>query len=424
MIPETITWHALSAEQVLSRQQTTTAGLGDEEAARRLAATGPNCLPPPKRRGALIRFLSQFHNVLIYVLLVAALMTMLLAQWLDAGVILGVVVINAIIGFIQEGRAERALDAIHALLSVRATVVRDSRPRNIPADELVPGDIVLLQSGDRVPADLRLLRRESLGIDESMLTGESVPVEKSVEPAPASAILAERSCLAYSGTLVTFGQATGVGMAPADKTEIGRISEMLGQVQNLMTPLLRQMARFANRLTVVILVFASATFAFGVLARDYSVAEMFMAATALAVAAIPEALPALVTIMLAIGVQRMAHRHAIIRRLPAVETLGSVTVICTDKTGTLTLNEMMVQSLVTADRFVEINGEGYTPRGTFTVDERLIDAAGDAEIRELARASLLCYDAVLEKSDGEWKLQGDPTEGALVAAGMKAGLDP
>ena len=424
MTAEIETWHALSVEDALARQQTSTAGLSAAEAARRLSVNGPNRLPPPPRRGPLIRFLSQFHNVLIYVLLAATLITLFMAHWLDAGVILGVVVINAIIGFIQEGKAEQALDAIRDLLSLQATVVRDGRPGTIPADELVPGDIVLLQSGDRVPADLRLLRRKNLRIDESMLTGESVPVEKSVEPVPASTILAERTCLAYSGTFVTFGQATGVVIATADKTEIGKISEMLGHVQTLATPLLRQMAQFANWLALSVLVLAAVMFIFGIFIRAHSATDMFMAATGIAIAAIPEELPALMTIMLAIGVQRMARRNAIIRRLPAVETLGSVTVICTDKTGTLTLNEMMAQSLVTADRLLQISGEGYTPRGTFTAEGKLLDVTDDAELRELGRASILCNDAVLEQKDGAWKLHGDPTEGALVAAGMKAGLDP
>ena len=424
MMEATDKWHALTVEEALKQQQTSASGLTTAEAARRLTQFGPNRLPPPKRRGPFIRFLSQFHNVLIYVLLVAALVTLLLAHWLDAGVILGVVIINAIIGFIQEGRAERALDAIRELLSLQATVVRNGRPRSLLAEDLVPGDIVLLQSGDRVPADLRLLRQKNLHVDEAILTGESVPVEKSVDPVSKSAILTERPCLAYSGTFVTFGQATGMVIATADKTEIGRISAMLGEVQILQTPLLRQMAGFANWLTVVILVFASATFAFGVLVRDYSAAQMFMAATAIAIAAIPEALPALITIMLAVGVQRMARRNAIIRRLPAVETLGSVTVICTDKTGTLTLNEMMAQRLVTADRLMEISGEGYTPRGTFTVAGKLIDAVSDEEIKEMARASLLCNDAILNNIEGDWKLHGDPTEGALVSTAMKAGLDP
>lgn len=424
MKTESNAWHALSVEQVLARQQTSTAGLGDEEVARRRAVHGYNRLPPLKRRGPLLRFLRQFHNVLIYVLLAAALITLLMAHWLDAGVILGVVFINAIIGFIQEGRAEQALDAIRDLLSQRATVVRAGRARVVTAEELVPGDIVLLQSGDRVPADLRLVREKNLRIDEAILTGESVPVEKSVITVSESTIPAERFCISYSGTFVTFGQATGVVIATGNRTEIGRISEMLGEVQTLMTPLLRQMAVFANWLTAAILVFASATFAFGVTFRDYSAADMFMAATAIAVAAIPEALPPLITIMLAIGVQRMARRNAIIRRLPAVETLGSVTVICTDKTGTLTLNEMMVQSIVTADRQIEVSGEGYTPRGSLLVNGMLVDTGDDEEMRELGRAALLCNDAMLENGAGRWKLHGDPTEGALVAMGMKIGLDP
>ena len=332
MLDNSQPWHALSVDDVLARQKTTPAGLSDEEAAKRLAEVGPNKLTPAKQRGPLIRFLVQFHNLLIYVLIGAAFVTALLGHWVDTGVIFGVVFINAIIGFIQEGKAEEALAAIRNLLSPQAMVVRDNLPRTISGEEIVPGDIVLLQSGDRVPADVRLIHQKNLRIDEAMLTGESVPVNKSIEKADESSVLADRACMAYSGTFVTFGQGKGVVIATGDTTEIGRISEMLGQVETLTTPLLKQMAVFARWLTVAILVLATATFLFGVLFRDYSNTEMFLAAVGIAVAAIPEGLPAIMTITLAIGVQRMARGNAIIRRLPAVETLGSVTVICSDKT--------------------------------------------------------------------------------------------
>ena len=424
MATENITWHALTVEETLVRQQASVAGLGADEAARRLAATGPNRLPPPPRRGPLIRFLSQFHNVLIYVLLAAALVTILLAHWVDAGVILGVVIVNAIIGFIQEGKAELALDAIRDLLSPQATVLRNGSPRIIAGEELVCGDVVLLQSGDRVPADLRLLKQKSLRIDEAILTGESVPVDKSVEPVDASSVLADRSCMAWSGTFVKYGQGTGVVIATGDLTEIGRISRMLQEVQTLDTPLLVQMDRFARWLTISILILATATFFFGFYFRDYAATEMFMAAVGLAVAAIPEGLPAIMTITLAIGVQRMAHGNAIIRRLPAVETLGSVTCICSDKTGTLTRNEMTVTSIASADNFIEVSGAGYEPHGTFTIVGKMIEAENNSELAEITRAALLCNEAALEQKNGEWILHGDPTEGALVVAAMKAGMDP
>ena len=342
-------WHQLPADEALAAQQTSPAGLSPAEAARRLASHGPNRLTPPSRRGPLMRFLLQFHNVLIYVLLAAALITALLAHWVDTGVIVGVVLINAIIGVIQEGKAERALDAIRNMLSPNAMVLRGGQRREIPAEQVVIGDIVLLSSGDKIPADLRLIETRQLRVEEAVLTGESEPVEKNVAAVDAHAVTGDRRCMAYSGTLVVYGQARGVVVATGAATEIGRISGMIASVDTLETPLLRQMARFGQQLTGVILLLAALTFSFGVWVRGYDWPEMFFAAVGLAVAAIPEGLPAIMTITLAIGVQRMAKRNAIIRRLPAVETLGSVTVICSDKTGTLTRNEMTVQRILTAD---------------------------------------------------------------------------
>lgn len=424
MLENSQPWHALSVEDVLSWQQTTLSGLSEGEVARRLAAFGPNRLTPPKRRGPVTRFLLQFHNVLIYVLLAAAFVTAMLAHWVDTSVIIGVVLINAIIGFIQEGKAESALDAIRNLLSPQGMVLRDGRARIVPGVDLVPGDVVLLQSGDRVPADLRLLQQKSLRIDEAILTGESVPVDKSTEAQDASTVLADRRCMAWSGTFVTYGHGTGVVIATGDTTEIGRISGMLREVQTLSTPLLKQMDSFARWLTISILVLSAATFFFGFYFRDYSATEIFMAVVGLAVAAIPEGLPAIMTITLAIGVQRMARGNAIIRRLPAVETLGSVGVVCSDKTGTLTRNEMMAASLVTVDSFIEVSGEGYEPRGRFTREGKLVDIATSPECAELGRAALLCNDAAIEHKNGTWILHGDPTEGALLVIAMKAGLDP
>ncbi len=417
-------WHALSFEEAVERIQGRPEGLTSGEVRERLARHGANRLRPPKRRSPLLRFLSHFHNVLIYVLVAAGVVTALLQHWVDTGVIFGVVVINALIGFVQEGKAERALDAIRGMLSLQASVLRDGRRTVVPAEAIVPGDIVFLQSGDKVPADLRLIRIKSLQAQEAALTGESVAVEKSPEPVPEAASLGDRASMAYSGTLVTYGQATGVVVATGDSTEIGRISEMLAEVRPPTTPLLRQLAAFGRWLTAAIVVLAAASFGFGILVRDFSAGEMFLAAVGLAVAAIPEGLPAIMTITLAIGVQRMARRNAIIRRLPAVETLGSVTVICSDKTGTLTRNEMTVQTIATSRTLYRVTGVGYAPRGAFLVDGTEVSLAERPIVGDMARAAALCSDATLRQVDGEWVVDGDPTEGALVAVAMKAGLDP
>ncbi len=417
-------WHAMAVAEVLAALGVSTAGLTPEEAARRLRRHGRNRLPEARRRGPLQRFLAQFHNLLIHVLLVAGAVTAILGHWVDTGVILAVVLVNAIIGFIQEGKAEDALKAIDRMLSPRALVLRGGERRSVNAEELVPGDVVLLQAGDRVPADLRLFQVRGLQIQESILTGESEAVEKSVDPLPAGAVIGDRCNMAYSGTLVTHGQGSGLVVATGAATEIGRISGMLAQVQTLTTPLLRQMSRFAAWLTATIVAIALATFLFGILVHGNSAADMFMAAVGLAVAAIPEGLPAIMTITLAIGVQRMARRHAIIRRLPAVETLGSVSIICSDKTGTLTHNEMTVERVVTAVAVFEISGEGYDPHGAFLLDGRQVPTEEFPDLAELTRAALLCNDATLRRSEGRWTLEGDPTEGALLVLGMKAGLDP
>jgi magnesium-transporting ATPase (P-type) len=419
-------WHALSPTAVFERLSASRAGLSADEVRIRLKRFGPNRLLQARRRGPLARFLLQFHDVLIYVLLSAVAVTAALGHWVDSFVILGVVLVNAVIGFLQEGKAEVALDAIRKMLSLNAVVLRDGRRREIPADNLVPGDIVFLSSGDKVPADLRLIELRNLRVDEAALTGESVAVEKDVAPVAGDASIGDRRCMAYSGTLVTYGQGKGMVVATGEATEIGCIGRMLAEVEEIATPLLRKMAIFARWLTGFILMAASALFGFGVLVRGNSATDMFTAAVGLAVAAIPEGLPAILTVTLAIGVQRMASRHAIVRRLPAVETLGSVTVICSDKTGTLTKNEMTVQRVVTAQRTIEVGGTGYAPRGGFTSDGVEIDPAQAPELADIARLALLCNDAELRQgvdNDSAWHLQGDPTEGALLTLGLKAGLD-
>ena len=418
-------WHAETAQAVVGFfQSSATMGLTEDEAHRRLAQYGRNVLPLAKGPGAWWRLLRQFHNMLIYVLLVAAAITAALGHWVDSGVILGVVVVNALVGFIQEGKAERALQAIRHMLSLEAHVLRDGRRIKIAAEALVPGDVVFLASGDKVPADLRLLHVRSLRVEEAALTGESLSVDKDAAPVAPDAPLGDRRGMAYSGTMVAYGQGTGIVVATGAATEIGRINAMLAEIPELTTPLTRQLASFGQWLTWIILAVAGATFAFGIWVRDYSMADMFLAAVGLAVAAIPEGLPAIVTIALAIGVQRMATRHAIVRRLPAVETIGSVTVICTDKTGTLTRNEMTVGTAITAGPVYAVSGVGYAPQGGFSLDARAIDVGAHAALIDIARAGLLCNDAALEQRDGRWRLSGDPTEGALITLALKAGLDP
>jgi magnesium-transporting ATPase (P-type) len=417
-------WHAIDAGEALSIIGATEGGLTEAEARERLARYGPNRLSPPRKRGLLARFAAHFRNVFIYVLLAAGGVTAFLGHWVDAGVIMGVVLLNALIGFIQEGKAESALEAIRTMLSHEAMALRDGRRVVMPADDLVPGDIVYVQSGDKVPADLRLLNIKDLRIDEAALTGESVPVEKTVSPVDANATVGDRKCMAHSGTLVTYGQGTGVVVGTGDSTEIGRINAMLAGVQPLTTRLLRQMAEFGHLLTIAILGLATATFAFGILVRGHTASEMFLAGVGLAVASIPEGLPAIITITLAIGVQHMARRKAIIRRLPAVETLGSVTVICSDKTGTLTRNEMTVKAVATANHVFDVSGEGYDPHGGFTAMGEETLPSEHSGLAELVRAALLCNDATVSEVEGQWIMQGDPTEGALVTLGMKAGLDP
>jgi magnesium-transporting ATPase (P-type) len=417
-------WHSQSVSLVFKELQCDIRGLSSKEAKDRLEKSGPNQIPSSKGESSIKRFFLQFNNVLIYVLLVAGFISVLLTQWVDAGVIFGVVLINAIIGFVQEGKAERALESIRSMLSPKANVIRDGHQISINAQELVPGDIVTLQEGDRVPADCRIVHSRNTRIDESILTGESVPVEKDSEPVEESANLGDRKSMVFSGTLVTFGKCSAVVVATGINTEIGKVSTLLRQVEQLSTPLLRQFSQFSKWLSLAILGLAAVTFAAGYFFRNYGIVSMFMSAVSLAVAAIPEGLPAIMTITLAIGVQRMAKRHAIIRKLPAVETLGSVTVICSDKTGTLTKNEMTVQSILTADELIRVSGSGYEPRGDFTIEGYPMPLEDNSPVlSEILRAAILCNNSSVYQKKGVWILSGEPTEGALVTAAMKNGID-
>ena len=414
-------WHALNPDQALRRLEVDPArGLSEAEAARRLTRYGPNRPRRRPGRGPLLRFLDQLIQPLVAVLVVAGLVTAFLGEWVDAGVILGVVLINALVGFVQEGRAAAALAALARAVATEATVLREGERRRLDAVHLVPGDVVWLAAGDKVPADLRLLHGKELRLVEAALTGESLPADKL--PAlvmAADTPLADRRNMAYAGTHVAAGQGHGLVIATGDATETGRIAGLIAEAASLSTPLTRKMARFARWLLIVILAFAAVTFAVGVL-RGESAYAMFMAAVALAVGAIPEGLPAAMTITLAIGVARMARRRAIIRKLPAVETLGSTTVICSDKTGTLTENAMTVRALWAGGRRLAVSGQGYGREGAV---ELPAGAVLDGALRETLLAGVLCNDAGLRHADPHWHITGDPTEAALLVAARKAGLD-
>jgi P-type Ca2+ transporter type 2C len=418
-------WHAMPTEELASTLDTDLdAGLGDADVQQRQQRFGANRLTPQSERTALMRFVNQFNNLFIYVLLVAGVLAAALGEWLDGGVIFVVVLIIAIIGFIQEGRAERALQAVGGMLSSDAQVIRGGKRRKIAAEELVPGDVVTLDAGDGVPADIRVIQSKNLQSQEAALTGESTAVGKESKPVEEDAQLGDRTSMVYSGTLVTAGQGQGVVVAIGDDTEIGRISGMLSGIEKVKTPLMQRLDAFTKILSGVILAVAAGTFAFGVLVWSREWDEMFFAAVSIAVAAIPEGLPAVMTVTLAIGVERMARRKAIIRRLPAVETLGAVTVICSDKTGTLTKNEMSVKTVRTASEDIQVEGVGYEPEGRLRIDDRDVSSEEHPTALEMVRAGALCNDARLDQDDDGWQPEGDPTEVALIVLAHRAERDP
>ncbi len=419
-------WHVENFSFALNELGSTAHGLPRAEALHRLKLHGPNEIAMRQRPSVFRRFLRQFHNILIYVLLVSALITVFLGQWVDSLVILGVVVLNAIFGFIQEDKAENAIDAIKNMLAPTANVIRDDRHFTVNARDLVVGDIVLIKSGDKVPADLRLMETKSLQIQESILTGESDVVNKNVDAVPVGAPLGDRFCMAYSGTAVTYGKGKGIVVATATATELGKISAMLGSVRTVATPLLRQMDSFGRWLTFVIFLLALLTFLIGIFLWDYSANQMFLSVVALAVAAIPEVLPPLLTIILAIGVTRMAKRNAIIRQLPAVETMGSVTTICTDKTGTLTRNEQTIRDIITAQEQYEVEDNRefiYSLSNAMKLSNgEELNAHGSLLLA--ITGAILCNDgSFFRDSEGAWVLRGDPVDRALLEIGVHTGID-
>jgi cation-transporting ATPase F len=428
--PKHNAWHGLTSDEVVAALQTDAdRGISPSEAEARLARFGPNIITRQRGKSSLRLLLEQFRQTLVLILIVAGTVTAALGEWVDAGVIFGVVIINAAVGFLQEARAVKAIDALATVMTTEATVVRDGTRARIEAEKLVPGDLVVLQSGDRVPADMRLTHTRDLRIDESALTGESFPAEKQAAVLSVETLLADRANMSYASTLCTSGQGAGLVVATGDATEVGNISHLIAEAHDMETPLTKKIARFSRLLLVVILGLAALTLIVGIV-RGEPIVDVFLAAVALAVGAIPEGLPAAVTIVLAIGVSRMAARQAIIRSLPAVETLGGTTVICSDKTGTLTQNQMTVEQVVAGGVAYAVTGAGYAPEGQILDPQGkpvpsfagIHGAATAVALEELLRAGILCNDSSLYHDEGGWHISGDPTEGALMVSAVKAGL--
>ena len=416
-------WYQRTVSEVIESLETESSGLTSNEAKARLAKYGYNELKF-KRRGSLVRFLLQFNSALIYILLVAAAVTAILGMWIDAAVILAVVLANAIIGFIQEGRAEASMEAVTRMIVPECTVLRDNKQKDIPSRELVPGDIVVLEEGDRVPADLRLFYARNLSTDEAALTGESVPVEKITEAIPKPNLPpGDQLCMAFSGTFAARGSARGIVVATGEQTEIGKIAKLMKETPRAVSaPLIRKIAQFTRLLVVVVLILAAINLLLGITLGGYDLAYSFLASVSLAVAAIPEGLPAILTIALALGARAMAHKNALIRRLPAVETLGSATVICSDKTGTLTKNEMTVVQIYCGGKNYKVSGVGYQPEGEFFMGGHNVNPTMDRDLIEILQAGLLCNNASIEQQNAGYEISGDPTEGALLVAALKAGI--
>ncbi|HPD41520.1 MAG TPA: cation-transporting P-type ATPase [Anaerolineae bacterium] len=418
-------WHHLPTEEIQELLETNPErGLDRFEVEHRQARFGPNALTPRRGKSPLVRFLLQFNNPLIYVLLVAGVITALVKGPVDAGIIIGVVLINAIVGFVQESRAANAIAALAQSMVAEATVIRAGEKKRLPAPELVPGDIVLLQSGDKVPADLRLVQSRDLQIAEAALTGESVPVEKSSAVLlPVDTPLGDRRNMAYATTLVTYGQGIGIVVATGDASEIGRISQLLAEATEMETTLTRKIKEFSRLLLYVLLVVSGLALGISML-RGQPLADAFITSIALAVASIPEGLPTAVTVTLAIGVARMAKRRAIIRKLPAVEALGSTTVIGSDKTGTLTQNQMTVQEIYAGGELFTVEGSGYAPTGRLLRDGVALPTENlPLALQATLETGALANDSQLLQAEGRWTIQGDPTEGALLVVARKAGLD-
>lgn len=417
--------HSKSIDEIVSSLSVDTAlGLTNNQVQINQQQFGKNTIVHKKRVSQFVVFLQQFNQPLVYILLLAGIITAILGEWVDSSVILGVVLVNAIIGYVQESKAIKAIESLSKSVESFATVLREGIRQVIPSSEVTIGDILFLQSGDKIPADIRFVEVKELQVEESALTGESVPVQKSITPLDEQSVLGERTNLGFSGTYVTYGIGKAIVTAIGNDTEIGKINTMISEADILQTPLTKQIQKFSAFLLYVILGLAGVTFVVGVI-RGESLVDMFMAAVALSVGAIPEGLPAAVTITLAIGVSKMAKRNAIVRKLPAVETLGSVTVICSDKTGTLTQNQMTVEKIFAAKIEYDVTGSGYAPHGSITLNNKEIaDSNENFSLKNTLLAGTLCSTARVIEKDGMWVVEGDPTEGALLVSAKKVGIHP
>ncbi len=417
-------WYALPEEEALRALNSNRNGLDQREAERRVEHYGPNVLAEEEKTSPLKIFMEQFKNFLILILIAAVVVSAAIGEVLDAGVILALVVACALLGFVSEYRSERAIQALKKMAAARAKVIRDGREQEVPAREIVPGDIILLATGDRVPADARVIEAANLTTDESSLTGESVPVEKRTDPIQQRELaVGDRASMVFSATVVSYGRGKGIVTATGAKTEFGRIAGLIQEVEKKKTPLEERLDRIGKWLGILCLTVVAVVFVLEVFLRGAGLLAMFMWSVSLAVAAVPEALPAVVTGCLAIGVRRMARNNAIVRRLPAVETLGCTTVICSDKTGTLTKNEMTVRKIHVDGGVIEVTGVGYDPKGEFLRDGNPFDPGPEKGLEYLLKAMVLCNDSKLVGEDGNWSIQGDPTEGAFLVVAQKGGVD-
>lgn len=416
-----LNFHTLNVDETLKVVQSRRSGLTSEEVKERLVNYGPNELQAGKKESPVLIFLKQLASPLVYVLLLAVVLSIILAHFLDAVVIAIAILVGAVIGFVQETRAQKAMEALISMAAPKASVRRDGKVMEVPTREIVPGDMVLLESGDKVPADARLIDLSSLKVSEAALTGESMPVDKHTRVLDEATPISDRKNLVFMGTIVNYGRANAVVVNTGLSTEIGKIAVAIGETKEEKSPLQKNISKLSHYLIFVFLAAAGVLLLAGLL-RGLPWEEIFLIAVAAAVSAIPEGLPAMVALVLAVGVGVMAQRNAIIRRLVAVETLGSATVICSDKTGTLTLNEMTVRRIYVDDQLVEVTGEGYSPEGEFRHDGISLQVESQPILSALLRISTLCNDALVSK-DVCCEITGDPTEGALVVAAAKAGMD-
>ncbi|MCM3281315.1 cation-transporting P-type ATPase [Exiguobacterium sp. MER 193] len=414
-------WHALEVDEVRTHVETDLeSGLTTESVTSRQDEFGKNVLPEKEKTPEIIKFLRQFNDVLVYVLLAAAVVTGFLGEYIDTIVIVLVVTIIGVVGYLQENKAEEALEGIKKLLETKATVVRNGKQSEIDSSDLVVGDVLVLAAGDKVPADARVVQAEKFKVEESALTGEATTVEKKSDVVKEEAVLADRKNMVYSGTSVATGSAKAIVTAIGEGTELGQINASISEVQTVKTPLIRQTTKFGQTVSIAILIISVVIYAFGYFLRDYEPVELMLTTIGLAVAAIPEGLPAVISIILALGVRNMAEQKAIVRSLPSVETLGAVSVICTDKTGTLTKNEMTVKQIVTAKHDIEVSGSGYAPNGDLELNGQPFDLDDDESMIDLLTVGKTCNDAQLNEEDGDWVINGDPTEACLLTVAEKA----